>query len=99
MLLVFGLHARLSERVIVETMAQYDQSLLEAALLGYEQQRTRIEAAIADIRSRLGGSRQSATDSTPQDKPARKKRHISPEGRRRIAEAQKKRWAAQKKAA
>lgn len=33
-------------------------------------------------------------------KPARKKkRHLSPEGRKRIAEAVKKRWAAQKAAA
>jgi len=31
-------------------------------------------------------------------KTAKKKRVLSPEGRKRIAEAQKKRWAAQKKA-
>ena len=81
------------------TMAQHDQSLLEAALMGYEEQRRRIEAAIADLRGRIGGSKQPVKDSAPQDKPARKKRHISAEGRRRIAEAQRKRWAAQKKAA
>jgi hypothetical protein len=32
-------------------------------------------------------------------KPARKKRNLSPEGRKRIAEAVKRRWAEQKKAA
>jgi hypothetical protein len=32
-------------------------------------------------------------------KPARKKRNLSPEGRKRIADAVKKRWAEQKKAA
>ena len=80
-------------------MAQYDQSLVQAALLGYEQQKKSVEAAIADLRGRIGGSKQSAKDSAPEDKPARKKRHISAEGRRRIAEAQRKRWAAQKKAA
>jgi hypothetical protein len=32
-------------------------------------------------------------------KPAKKKRHLSAEGRKRIAEAVKKRWAAQKAAA
>jgi hypothetical protein len=32
-------------------------------------------------------------------KPARKKRNLTPEGRRRIAEAVKKRWAEQKKKA
>jgi len=88
----------LLERVIVVAMAQHDQSLLEAALMGYEEQRRRIEAAIADLRGRLGGSKQPVKDSAPEAKPARK-RHISAEGRRRIAEAQRKRWAAQKKAA
>ena len=80
-------------------MAQYDRSLLEAALLGYEQQRLGIQAAIADLRARIGGSEPSTKQSAATEKPARKKRHISAEGRRRIAEAQKKRWAAQKKAA
>lgn len=32
-------------------------------------------------------------------KPTKKKRNLSPEGRKRIAEAVKRRWAAQKKAA
>lgn len=32
-------------------------------------------------------------------KPAKKKRNLSPEGRKRIAEAVKRRWAAQRKAA
>jgi hypothetical protein len=81
-------------------MAQYEQSLLEAALIGYEQQRRNIETAIADLRARIGGSQPSAKQAAAQtEKPARKKRHISAEGRRRIAEAQRKRWAAQKKAA
>jgi hypothetical protein len=33
------------------------------------------------------------------EKPAKKKRNLGPEGRKRIAEAVKKRWALQKKAA
>lgn len=32
------------------------------------------------------------------EKPAKKKRNLSPEGRKRIVEAVKRRWAAQKKA-
>lgn len=36
---------------------------------------------------------------SPAAKPAKKKRNLSPEGRKRIAEAVKRRWAAQKKAA
>ena len=76
-------------------MARHDQSLLEAALVGYEQEKQRIERAMADIRARVGG-RQSAA--TADGKPARKKRRISAEGRARIAEAQRKRWAAAKRA-
>jgi hypothetical protein len=90
---------RFGQRGIFKLMAQYDQSLLEAALVGYEQQRKRIESAIADIRARISGSKPVTKESDTAEKPARKKRHISAEGRRRIAEAQRKRWAAQKKAA
>jgi len=78
-------------------MARTDTSLLEAALVGYQTERQRIETAIADIKKRLGsaGSRQRSSDGTAR---SRKKRHqISAEGRARIAEAQRRRWAAAKK--
>jgi hypothetical protein len=82
-------------RAIVNAMARYDDSLLTAALLGYEQERDRIERQIAELRQRLGVR---AAGPLKTVKPARKKRSsISPEGRKRIAEAQRKRWAAQKK--
>ena len=79
-------------------MAQYDQSLLEAALVGLRTAATRIEAAIADFArgSAVPNNRKTLISS---GETGTKKRHISAEGRRRIAEAQKKRWAAQKKAA
>jgi len=63
------------------------------------------KAAIASIgtekptRGRPKGSKNSsiaAPTATPT--PAKAKRKLSPEGRKRIAEAQKKRWAASKKA-
>jgi hypothetical protein len=82
--------------VSVGAMAQHDQSLLQAALVGYEQERQRIEAAIADLRRRLGRSG-SGRSSGSQAGPAHKKHRISAEGRRRIAEAQRRRWAAAKK--
>jgi len=56
--------------------------ILTAALEGYEAQKTRIDAQIAEIRSLLGGGR---TDATP-------KRKVSASARRRMARAQKLRW-------
>ena len=76
-------------------MARLDNSILEAALLGYQAEQKRIQAAIADIQKRLGGKSTTAPKSAP---PARRKKHrISAEGRARIAAAQRKRWAASKK--
>jgi hypothetical protein len=63
-------------------------------------QRDRLDQAIAAIESlATGGSDvvpEAAREST-QAIPKPAKRHISPEGRRRIAEAAKRRWAAQRK--
>jgi hypothetical protein len=80
-------------------MARIDTSLLEAALVGYQAELQRNDTAMADIRKRLGctGSRQR---SSAGNAPTPKKQHgISAEGRARIAEAQRKRWAAAKKQA
>jgi len=75
-----------------------DTSLLEAALVGYQAQVAQIEGQIAQIQKRLG------TASIPglgrfrsANHEPRKKNTISAEGRARIAEAQRKRWAAVKK--
>ncbi|MBB5030858.1 hypothetical protein [Prosthecobacter vanneervenii] len=54
----------------------------------------KLEAAQSELASILGGS--SDTASKGPGRP-RKKRSMSEEGKKRIAEAQKKRWAAQKK--
>lgn len=71
-----------------------DPLVLEAALEGLELQRGRIEAQIAEIRSRLGKRARAA----PQETAANlKKRNLSPEARKRIATAQKKRWAEYRK--
>jgi hypothetical protein len=80
-------------------MPQYeDTSLLQAALVGYQAEVSRITAAIADLQQRLG-KRGGGSAAGPLSKgAARKKDRISAEGRARIAEAQRKRWAAAKKA-
>ena len=71
--------------------------IIGAAIDGYEVQKTHIDAKIAELRSLLtGGPAQTATAPEP---PKRKRRKMSAAGRKAIAEAQRKRWAASKKAA
>jgi hypothetical protein len=74
-----------------------DPGILQAALLGYQQQLEEINGKIADLRRRLGG-RANAPATAPAAPRAQQKKHrISPEGRARIAAAQRRRWAAAKK--
>lgn len=71
-----------------------DPSLLRAALIGYENQLAEIEKAMAELRSKLKGT---SPAKSAAGRP-RTKRTMSAAARRRIAEAQKKRWAAYRKA-
>jgi hypothetical protein len=70
-----------------------DNEILAAAIEGFEAQKKHIDTQIAEIRQKLGGGAEPAA--TPQ--PGRKRRKMSAAGRKRIAEAQRKRWAASKK--
>lgn len=83
--------------------ASPDTTTLEAALVGLELKRNEIDGLIAKIKKQLGGKRSSAlsvlsapaaakTQGTP-----RKKRVLSAEARKRIAAAQKRRWAEHRK--
>ena len=81
-----------------------NREILEAALQGLEGQKQKLEEQIAQVRSMIGGrvgrpSRGSsgATSATKNAGSGRKKRVLSPEARKRIAAAQKKRWAAFRK--
>jgi hypothetical protein len=77
----------------------HDPELLKAALVGYEQQRSEIETRIAELRRQLGGRWSSVpTGSADGRQPAREPRTMSAAARKRIAEAQRKRWAAYHKA-
>src|ERR1017187_4886669 len=70
-------------------------SVLEMALVGYEMQRNRIEAAIAEIQAELGqgGSRRTISTDTAAAKPkTTSKKRFSAAARKRMALAQKKRW-------
>ena len=65
--------------------------VLTAAILGFEQQKRRIDEQIAEIRQTLGGGPK--TNAATAEGP-RPKRKVSAAARRRMAAAQRKRWAA-----
>lgn len=70
-----------------------DPALLRAALIGYENQLAQIDKAMAEIR------RQLKTAGSGSPAPAKERgRAMSAAARKRIAAAQKKRWAAYRKA-
>jgi hypothetical protein len=69
--------------------------ILAAAIEGFEVAKARIDVQIGELRTMLfGGSAETAV--TPEG-PPRKRRKMSAAGRRAIAEAQRKRWAASRK--
>lgn len=76
-----------------------DAGLLEAALEGLELQKRRIEAQIHEVKGLLGRRRSGASGgaSDSAGSPPRT-RQLSEAARKRIAAAQKKRWAEYRKA-
>lgn len=76
-------------------------SILEYALRHLEQERDEIQAKIDHVLSQLGKKKSApapAAASAPAAAPARKKRTLNAAARKRIAAAQKKRWAEHRKA-
>ena len=65
--------------------------IINAAILGFEQQKARIDEQIAELRAMLDGGR---TEPIATPNSARPKRRISAAARRRMALGQQKRWAA-----
>jgi hypothetical protein len=80
-----------------------DLSTLQMALIGYQMEKQKIDVRIREIEARLGGKRIAASASASSAgaaAPAKTKgvkRVLSPEARKRIAAAQKKRWAEHRK--
>jgi len=72
-----------------------DATVLQAALQGLEQQRTEVEKRIATVRALLGARKPEAGVAPSGGKP---KRTRSAAARKRMAAAQRKRWAALKAA-
>src|SRR5262249_6475622 len=76
------------------TMPTLTPEIIEAAIDGLEAKKQRIDVQIAELRALLSPS---GNGSTPAPQPTvRKKRGMSAAGRKAIAEAQRKRWAAAK---
>src|SRR5664279_6662992 len=69
--------------------------IINAALEGFEQQKLRIDAQIAELRQMLQGG-PTATAATP-EAPKGKRRKMGAAARKRIGDAQRKRWADAKK--
>ena len=67
---------------------------LDAEIARLRQARAVLSAATATVSPTRGRPKKSVD---PNQTPAKKKRKLTPEGRARIAEAVKRRWAAQKK--
>jgi hypothetical protein len=75
-------------------------ALYEAALEGLELQKQRIEEQIRQVRALVGGRKprpytvaSPVAETSEDDAKPRKKRNLSAAARKRIAAAQKKRWA------
>jgi hypothetical protein len=69
--------------------------IIAAAIAGFEAQKAKIDAQIAELRQTLKGDR---TESAAPPEPPKRKRRLSAAGRRAIAAAARKRWAAVKAA-
>ena len=70
------------------------QEIINAAILGFEEQKRLIDTQIGDLRAILSGS---PAESAATEPTKHKRRKMSAAGRARIAEAQRKRWAESKR--
>ncbi len=71
---------------------------LQMALVGYEIERQKIDERIKEIQAKIG-KRRPAAAAVPGLEEAPRKRVLSAEARKRIAQAQKRRWAEHRKKA
>jgi hypothetical protein len=75
---------------------KFNAEILNAAIEGFEAQKSRIDARIAEIRQMLAVGR---TGPGIAAEPQKRKRKMSAAARKRIGDAQRKRWAESKKQA
>ena len=74
-------------------MPTLTREIIEAAIYGFEAQKTNLDHQIAELRAMLPGA---SGQSSAEPRSRRPRRKMSAAGRRAIAEAQRKRWAATK---
>jgi len=74
-----------------------DLTTLQMALVGYQIEKQKIEDKIRQIQGQLKGKRIALSSDAPTKRTSGVKRVLSPAARRRIAAAQKKRWAEHRK--
>jgi hypothetical protein len=89
---------------MAKSNAPASREILEAALRGLELQRDKLEEQMAQVRSMLGRRvgrppKSSGIDLAAAARAGKPTRQLSDEARKRIAAAQKKRWAAFRKSA
>jgi hypothetical protein len=70
---------------------KFNRDILLAAMEGFESQKQRIDAQIAELRQMLTGTPAEATAAP--EAPKGKRREMSAAARKRIGDAQRKRWA------
>src|SRR5579862_4632236 len=71
-------------------MVKLTNTLIEAAIHGFEAQKKSLDAQIAELRALLGGTPDSANGASPSQGSRRK---FSAASRQRMREAQQRRWA------
>jgi cell division septum initiation protein DivIVA len=74
-----------------------DLTTLQMALVGYQYEKQKIEDRIREIQAQLKGKHVAVSSTVGDKKTAGVKRVLSPAARKRIAAAQKKRWAEHRK--
>jgi hypothetical protein len=74
------------------TTQKINESIVLAAIDGFESQKARIDQQIAELRAMLPGSERQAA-AAPPAKEATRKRTFSPDALRRMRDAQQRRWA------
>jgi hypothetical protein len=70
--------------------AKMTNTIMEAAIAGFEAQKKNIDVQIAELRAMLNGTREAPAEAA---QPARKRRKFSAASIKRMREAQKLRWA------
>lgn len=74
-----------------------DATTLQMALIGYKAEREKIEQKIAELEQQLGGRTARTVNPVAATTKKRRPRHMSAAARKRIADAQRKRWAEYRK--